>query len=501
MELKDSGLNIIVLESGDKNYNNDTQALYSGTCSSDIYHPLDISRIRYFGGTTNVWAGSCVPLSPIDFRKREWVSHSGWPFDKAELDPYYEKANQYCELPEARYDLEYWASRAGVKSAIDSSNSVHTVVNQHSPTVFSAKYGDKLISAQNVRIVLNANLTQIIESQPIGEIKGFVFKVLGGVQGVVQSRYYILATGGLEVSRILLSSNAVSANGIGNEFDMLGRFYMDHPVVKTAYVFPHRASQQAFSHLSASVGQHHISTSLELTEQALRQQRLLNARLSLVPQSKYLVSEGIESAHHLLRAFKDKGEVDSYLEHVANILADLDMVAEAIARKKFDVELFDDARDFGGYLVDAMIDQPPRSSNRITLSDEKDDLGMRKMHLIWELSDQDKANIIEVSKVLARYVAGSGKASIRTLVGEADETGRVFNELLNFGDHHMGGTRMSLSPRDGVVDENLRVHYRANLFVASSSVFPTGGHVPPTLTVVALAVRLAEHITKLERRS
>jgi len=157
--------------------------------------------------------------------------------------------------------------------------------------------------------------------------------------------------------------------------------------------------------------------------------------------------------------------------------------------------LFDHAKEFGGYLASTMMEQTPNADNRITLSDSVDEFGLNKIKLHWKLTSQDKQNIKQVANELAHELSRLRYARVRSLVGE-DDTDRTFEELLSYGFHHMGGTRMSDNEKTGVVDKNLKVHNRKNLYVLGSSVFPTGGHVPPTLTIVALANRLADHLAQ-----
>jgi choline dehydrogenase-like flavoprotein len=167
------------------------------------------------------------------------------------------------------------------------------------------------------------------------------------------------------------------------------------------------------------------------------------------------------------------------------------MVAEAIARKWFDASITSDADRRDVYLVDSMIEQRPNRTNRISLSSERDRLGLPRVEIQWRLAEADKDSLWRSCELLGRGLGASGAGRLRVL---GDQEGRTWDDLLNFGHHHMGTTRMHDDPKHGVVDKHLRVHGIHNLYVVGSSVFPTGGHVPPTLTIVALAVRLAEHL-------
>ncbi len=500
VELIDSGLDIILLEAGGEFYDMESQSLYKSGCSNEYYPQHDASRLRYFGGSSNHWAGSCAPLSEIDFEKRDWVPDSGWPISRKDLDPYYKRAHTHLGLGPYQYDAEFWKNISDIKPALPDSGFLINRINQHSIVRHAYHYKEQLESASNLRVILNANVTNIYESRPIGKIERIDFKVLNGISGVVESEDYILSMGGLENSRMLLLSNSVSKNGIGNEHDMLGRYYMDHPVLETLYVFPTEHWPDDFANVSRKDSVT-VSLSMELTKQTLAKNRMVNARLPLVEMSKYQVSEGIDSVHQLLDSFNDKGEVSSYFKHLKNIASDMDMILEGISRKLLDDSLFDDSTSFGGYLIDAMIEQVPTIGNRVTLSDEIDSLGLKKLYLNWELSDFDLTNIKEIERKVAFEFVKAGIGTVRSYLGKEDETGRGLRDQLSFGYHHMGGTRMSNNHDKGVVDKNQKVFNRKNLYVAGSSVFPTGGHVPPTLTIVAMTIRLADYIKKSRGKS
>jgi choline dehydrogenase-like flavoprotein len=271
---------------------------------------------------------------------------------------------------------------------------------------------------------------------------------------------------------------------------------MDHPGIKAAAVVPNDA-WPVNTKLIAKAPKNFIHWTYELDNKLVRDKKLINARLSLDQKSELDMSNGIESMHQISKAHKKDLEIDSYFDHIANILLDLDMVSEAVARKQFNTHIFDHADSMNGYIVNAMMEQSPDSQNRIRLSDEKDSMGQNRLHLDWRITDYDKKNLEQVIDNFAKSLSSSRFCRVRSLIGQHnDETERRFEEIMDFGYHHMGGTRMSDSPKSGVVDKNLKVFNRKNFYVLGSSVFPTGGYVPPTLTVVALAIRLSDHLRK-----
>jgi hypothetical protein len=227
-----------------------------------------------------------------------------------------------------------------------------------------------------------------------------------------------------------------------------------------------------------------------VAEAALRQRRLMNVRAPFVPVDRYFASEGIESMH-ILRDWIGGEETENIWQHIGNVLSDIDMVTEAVSRKVFNKRLFDRANDREFFMFDTMTEQTPDPENRVRLGTELDRLGQRKVELQWRLLDVDKQNLWRCFEMIAAEFGRAGLGRIRLFDNQPE---RIWDELLSFGYHHIGTTRASADPKAGVVDADLRVHGMSNLYIAGSSVFTTGGHVPPTLTIVALAIRLAGHL-------
>ena len=227
-----SGIEVLLLESGAVGEEPDTQALYVGAVADEQLHsPPDRYRQRRFGGTTTIWGGRCVPLDPIDFEARDYVPHSGWPFAREALLPYYPAANRLCEAG----DFSYTAAATfhdggrpmieGFESAYFSSD---TLERFSCPTDFGARYGHRLRVAPNITIVMHANVTAI-RLQADGErVASLDVRSLGGKRLQARAAHFVLAAGGLEVARLLLASRDVQADGIGNQHDVVGRYYMCH---------------------------------------------------------------------------------------------------------------------------------------------------------------------------------------------------------------------------------------------------------------------------------
>lgn len=498
-ELSSTSLKICILESGDFEFDSDTQDLYKGETVGNRYFDLDTNRMRYLGGATNHWGGNCTPLDPIDFEVRPWVEYSGWPFDRAHLDPYYRRAQIYCQLGPYRYEPEFWADLTRFPILPLRPERMITWTAQHSPpTRFGEVYRDDLAKARNITVYLNANVLNIQAAATGERVSSVRAGVLHGDRFTVTARYFVIAMGGIENARMMLHSDDVHARGLGNENDLVGRFFMDHPVIEGAAFYPTRPLDLRLYTPTrmASADGYDVQGFLKLSDAVIRSEQINNVRLPLVRRSHYYLSEGIMSYHQVRRALEQGVPLPNFWRHAGNMIGDLDMVVEAIARNTFNTTLFESARDDQAFIIDTSTEQTPNPESRITLTEKRDALGLRRVRLNWQIHQSDRDGVWRAYRILAAELGrlGIGRVHLRF---EYDDTKRMYDDLISGGIHHMGTTRAHQNPKLGVVDANCKAHSLANLYVAGSSIFPTGGHVPPTLTIVALANRLADHLKKV----
>lgn len=493
VELSLSGLIVGVLEGGGLEFEDESQELYAGTVFGEDYPDPLYTRLRFFGGTTNHWSGHCGELAEDDFEPRPWLSVDGWPIRKQDLAQYYSKAKSYVGVNDD-FTIQHSKQQSEKQALSEQISWIDSSVSLISTDpLFGEVYRSQLEASDTTIIFLNASAISI-DANDTGTVIERVRIVSTDNERLfsVKARTFVLACGGIENARLLLASQNVNERGLGNDYDLVGRYFMDHPVAKAAIFYPSDPAK--------------VSRYLEFDSNArgwfriapftMRQEGLAGALLPMIPVSRYYASEGIESFHVLRDAVEDGVAPDDLAKHFWNVARDIDMVAEAVARKWFDTSITSTADQRDVYLIDSMFEQLPDRNNRISLSSERDRLGLPRIEIHWRLAEADKDSLWRSCELLARGLGASGVGRLRIL---GDQAGRTWDDLLNFGHHHMGTTRMHNDPKRGVVDRHLRVHGIYNLYVVGSSVFPTGGHVPPTLTIVALAVRLAEHLrTTLE---
>ena len=498
-ELSHARLRVCLIESGDLSMNADTQSLYSGREIGGVTG-LDVGRLRMFGGTTNHWGGRCSRLDALDFQRRDWVPASGWPIDGATLSPYYDRAVRVAGFPEG------WLSDAEVFKAmpvrfpqIKSPNVQPKIwrftprnVGQFTGLNFGAAYRDELSKAQNTSVFLNANLTRLDMDEGGRRVTRIAVKSLGGHAVTIEAKAFTLACGGIENARILL--NGDGAKPIGNQHDLVGRYFMMHPRVQIGTLHPANEYSEIQSVLNWSVlgkapkaiqAKGVTQIGFALTPAAQRNGRLLNASIDMYYNYR---DEALRQAVKALMA-----DAKAHRWH--------DAMGDFATITKHSPELIPELRSqFGGALLPVQsvelvsdLEQLPNPDNRVTLGTDRDHLGLRRSVVRWTISDQEHQSALQAATYsgaeLTRLGYGRVKLEPWLLTKGGDPTNYLTPTF-----HYTGTTRMADDPHMGVVDKDCRVHGVDNLYVAGSSVFPTNGAANPTLTIVALACRLSDHL-------
>lgn len=490
--LKDSGKRVAIIESGDRYYDEDIQSLYNGINVNPVFPDPSISRVRALGGASNHWGGSCNEFDEIDFSHRSWINNSGWPITKAELQPYYGRAKTYCEIPNESFSAEYWASKTDLKLFPSNQNVRSSMSFRSPPTNFGEVWANQFESSQLISVFLFSNAHIVDFDEKKQKIRSLEVKSWGGSSFHIDADIFVLAMGGIENARMLLHWNNQNENRLGNQHGLVGRYFMDHPTVKSAFLLP-TVGQHSFDfYRPLKYGKSQFFGFLQFSDQALRQNEITNMKLAMIPADHYFLSEAIISAHSISHSAKQLKLPRYLFRHMRNIFADFDMLLEAASRSYRGEHLFDYSDDFAGYFFDAMMEQEPNPDSRITLSQSRTDrLGVPEVEIDWRLTSADKDRVWKAMDVLANYF---GETAIGRLRTRRHQPVHVWELQMGFGSHHMGTTRMAGSERSGVVDADMKVFGTDNVFMAGSSVFPTSSHVPPTLTIVALSLRLAERL-------
>ena len=478
--LRGRGIRICVIESGGLAFDADTQALYDGE-NTGIVYPLVGNRLRYLGGSSNHWGGYCRPLDAIDFEARDWVPHSGWPFTIETLAPYYGPASEIVEISPMRFDDKaYWEAGTGQSLPdLPSGRMALRFVHFSPPTRFGQRYGDELGDDDNVDVLLNANVTRIGATAEGQHVEVLDIATLNGRHHQVRARHFVLATGGLENARMLLLSNDVVPAGLGNQHDLVGRYFMEHPHLSDfgEIVVGDIERVPLIYRRRLRVEQRDGGATFIASDGYLREQRLLNAAFMAGEAGKYRRDKPPEWLHPHAQ------------EHQDMLRAAYKFIG--VPRVTPDSPLPDKIGEWLG--LGCACEQAPNPDSRVTLADETDALGLRRIRLNWQLTRQDRRSVVAHVRALAMEIGALGMGRMRMNIDDPDS----WPELVAGGAHHMGTTRMHDDPRRGVVDRNGKVHGIDNLHIAGSSVFPTSGAANPTLTIVAMTLRLADHLKSL----
>lgn len=505
-ELIGSPFRVCLLESGGLTPDKTTQSLYWGQNIGHPYYNLDTARARFFGGTSHFWniplgdnrlGVRLRPLDAIDFEERSWVPYSGWPFDKAHLDPFYERAQSVCRIGPYTYEEADW-NEPGLRGFRFAGDRVHTTMFQFAHRdIFFRQYREEIERAPNVDTYLYANAVEIETTESAGEVTRILAATLAGNRFQVRARLYVLALGGLETPRLLLLSKKVQHAGVGNRHDLVGRFFMEHPHLTSGVFVPEESESlkmAGFYRIHPVKGQS-VQGKITLSEEVLQSEKLLNycvalsrPRMKADPRFDGKASTGCDS----LKAIRDslhKGRIPGdFSGHMKNVVGDIDGITGNLYRK------WRRGRKTTLFNLHTMSEQMPNPDSRVTLDHERDALGQNRIKLDWRLSPLDVRTVIRAQEIIREELNRVGLGRLYT--GVRDE---IPPEGLKGGWHHMGTARMHDDPKKGVVDRNGRIHGMGNLYIGDSSVFPTSGYANPTLTIVALALRLADHLKTLMR--
>jgi len=500
--LDQSSIRVCLVESGSHGPDEETQALYD---IESVGYPVRqnfMSRARYFGGTSNLWAGRCMWLSPLDFGRRDWVPHSGWPISYDEVSRHYPAAAQILGLPAAR-TVETILERTRAhpvegRFVGDQNLQPNLSVWGRRPLRFGAAFRKQLHNSRNARVFLNANITSIELNQAGTRVETCIGTTLGGKAIRFVAKRFVVACGGLETARLLLASRSVAPNGVGNAHDAVGRYYMDHPRAVYGRVRLSRPAKLP-GLLGLSLPDGMAQVGIQLSDATQRRESLLNNYLTLERQWSDQTARAYQSFVHsakiVLRAgyagrrFSLSRAQLARIPELIYLLAPREILPHAIYRAARRLK-----DRLGSGVADLVLvnycEQAPNPQSRVYLGRECDRFGVPRLVLDWVVGGAETKTLLRLHELLDGQLRRAG-------LGRVDHSSPEARELCyTDASHHLGTTRMSAAPRDGVVDGHCKVHGVANLFIAGSGVFPTAGHANPTLTIVALAIRLAQHLTR-----
>jgi len=493
-DLLAQGRHVAVVESGGRTFDPKNQKLYAGRNIGLSSYPLSQARVRMLGGSTTRWAAQCRMMERLDFERRDWIADSGWPFGLDELRPFYARAAATCQL--SGFDVDAPEALPPDTLALDHRDLRRVKFWFGHPTDFGEIFGPAVAEHPNGTICLHANATEIELDEGAGAVRAIRTRTAAGRTLRFTARHYVLACGGVENPRLMLASRETLTNGVGNGYDLVGRYFMDHPYITTGYLEPADPALADGHHVIRTfkrVGwEQQFHSGFTLSEAAQQREGLSGAvayfirRLASETTPDYYF-RGIRARNRLRDAWRFRTSADVAVgRDVAIMLSDLVGVTRTLAKRAVEI-----VRPRRLMALRTVVETTPRADSRVLLDREVDALGQPRAMVDWRVSQSDRRGLDHLRRTLARAFEQQG---LGRMVDDWSLKDDGWPPSTEGGRHHMGTTRMSTTPRGGVVDPDGRVHGLANLYVTGSSVFPTGSYVNPTLTIVALAHRLGDHL-------
>ena len=390
--------------------------------------------LLYFGGTTGHWAGFCAPFDPIDFETRDWVPDSGWPITRQDLDPFYERAQVLTEMGPYEYDAEYWQARDPELVPLKLGDNFWTKMWQFSPpTRFGTTYRDPILNAGNVTLYTYATLVELVTNPAVNTIDHLSIRTPDGRMHQVRAPVVVMACGAIQNARLLLASNRQAPRGIGNDNDLVGRYFMEHIEIPGAnmvlarsrplkmYVAPPRVAGAP----TPARGE------LALSAATQRQQRILNGTAEVSPgrfEGQIVSTFQIRTPEVLRQRREERARGEAL-----NII-----LPEIVPGQEFRLR--------------TRQEQAPNPDSRVTLMDELDAMGLPRVRLAWRLTELDKISIRRYYELLGQALGETGQGRVQLTDWLLDGSDTSWPDFLSGGWHHMGTTRMHTSPTRGVVD-------------------------------------------------
>lgn len=516
LSLSGKGLSVVLLEAGERTQDPKAQAHYEGEVADERMHsPPHRYRLRGLGGSTSLWGGRCMPYDPIDFEERAWVPHSGWPISYEGLLPYYARANTWSEAGVFSYDARQALPGAPPMFASFESPVVRTdgLERFSCPTDFGRRYRKRLEVAPDVRVLTGAHCTGVRLDAAGAQVRALDVATLAGNRFHVNARAVVLASGGLETARLLLHSTDVVPQGVGNQFDVVGRYYQCHIAGNVGKLTIHGPTKNVRHGYEVAPDGVYCRRRMAIDAAVQRKHGLLNAVARLHfpkitdPSHRSGVLSGLVLARNLIsyeygKRLRDSepASAETMARHLLNVVRDPFDTAgflthwlrkRTFATRKFPSVILSNRTN--RFSLEVQGEQQPLASSRVLLTREADALGMRKLKVDWRYCAADIESVARTLDLLAGEFERTG---VGRLEFDRDELEGELMRYGAYGGHHIGTTRMGTQPRSSVVDADCKVHSVSNLYVAGSAVFPTSSQANPTLTIVALALRLADRLAQ-----
>ena len=523
------GIDVILIESGGLEEDPLLQEVVEAAALDPMRHaPLRMTHLRQVGGTSNIWGGRSLPFDPVDFVTRSIAGDVRWPVSLEEISAFFPAACRWLDCGRDVFNAhDVPTMPATMFPGVDDDGVTSSSLERWSlPLSFKTAHLDDLTSNPRVRLITGLTCTEIETAPESSKAVALRCANLVGGTARIEADAFVVAAGGIESTRLLLSSTGPHGGVLGDESGHLGPGYLAHTQGVAADIHFTAPPGSAIDFVKDVDGSY-VRRRLSFTEEFQRQHDLPNIVAWIDnPEVADAAHESGELSAVYLALRSPAGpmiapdaqrlsitgtfipgtpyggaEMSPNPLHLANImrhpLRTIDFMSSFGSRRlltrgrKAPGFLIHNDRDV--YPLEFQGEHRPQFDSRIWLCDERDDLGMRRVGIDLRFCDDDVEGVVRAHEQWDAFLRVNGVGHLEYL--EEDPRATIWRRL-GGGFHQSGTTRMSASPNDGVVDQDLRVHSTANVFVASSSTFVTSRQANPTMMIVAFAVRLAKHLAE-----
>ena len=489
LALEDAGRPVVLVESGgdprDVEAQQENAVLNPGEVVGHPYIGLTGGRARVLGGATQLWLGQCTRLHPLDLAPRSWVAGSGWPLGLDDLAPWYDRAERWFELSGGGYGPDRWSEHPRLTPVPWSPDKLQHDFTEYTNVLHQgSRHRRRLERSSLVTVLQHATVARVVLDGD--RATGVEVRALGGRSAEVRGRDVVLAGGAIENARVLMLSDPEGV-GLGTGREATGRYLQDHPVVETLEV---RGADPAFlqdRYLTLHRGRRRLYPKVRLAPEAQEREQLLDANAVFLHQRE---DPGLDAVRRILAAVRQRAVPENGAKDLVQAVGGVGALVRT-AYRRYVKGLSAGARA-SRVTLQVWMEQAADPDSRVRLGSGRDPLGLPVAEVDWRVGEGE----MRTSRALSRWVAEDlrrhGIAEVRELPPMLDDD--AWRAGVTDACHPSGTTRMSADPREGVVDPHGQVHGVAGLHVAGSSVFPVAGYANPTLTTVALSLRLADRL-------
>lgn len=446
--------------------------------TGEIKSGLSGSHARGLGGSTTLWGGQALPFDAIDFAERPWVPNKSCPVSENELAAFYDRAEALFGVDKVPFTKDI------NQLTLSKTGKLKQGFSKFSPVPsFLTKFSETLSQAENVDVVLNAKVSELVGS----ELEGLqTVRFVSGAKRAAMATHYVLACGGIATPELLLASPSLPINRL-----VVGRYYQDHIGVYGAKLTPinHGKFQQLFA--TRVCDGIKCLPKLSLSESAQREHLTLNVTANIEVQT------AAQSPLNMMRLLYNQGANREFNQRFYSTLWQLLKspreaflgLYEIIINKRILIP------KNAEYFLVANIESKPIVDSRVTLNKIESKRSIYKPTINWLVDDMSRRTALIYYQAVKSELEEAGIAKV-VIKKELTVASYAWREHCYALYHHMGATRMSGSPSDGVVDPNCKVYGLDNLYIAGPSILPTTSSSNPTFTALAFALRLSSHLSQ-----